>query len=345
MSEYTTKGVGSNIAEVGDFIISEEPMARLVFRSKIHPGGVKGRLIRQRRQGKDDEWKDDTSIDIRTLEKGDSFNVELKTEAVTKLHRVIGELHTHISSNGVEFGTNDYKTVKADSVVISSRNIKTVIQRIIDGEYSSEVLEAFSKSEKINMDTFLDAERVKSRRAVVDTLDERLRPGIKFAEVSGDDSWQKFILNNHWMFGANYLDPIDRARVNINGSMPDFIYPTADGFADILDIKLPTDDVIIEDKNHVGAWKWSTDTNTAIGQIANYIIDIERLRYEIEKAIKTNTGRDVLLLKPRAYILTGNSEKWLPAKKEALRKLNSVLHGIEVITYHDLRQRAKRITE
>jgi hypothetical protein len=127
--------------------------------------------------------------------------------------------------------------------------------------------------------------------------------------------------------------------------MPDFIYPTADGFADILDIKLPTDDVINEDKSHAGAWKWSTDTNTAIGQMANYIIDIERLRYEIEKAIKANTGRDVLLLKPRAYILTGNSEKWLPAKKEALRKLNSVLHGIEVITYHDLRQRAKRITE
>lgn len=343
--EYLTASIGSNIAQVQDFVIAEEPMARLIFRAQIHPRGVRGRLIRQRREAKDDKWSDDTAVDIRTLEKGDTINVELKTDAVSKLYQVITELNAHVSTNGIDPGVNQYKTVRADSVVVNSNNISQVIQKIIDGEYSNEVLDAFSKSENVDLSTFVDAERVKARRAIVSELHTRLQSGVAFPEVRGDSSWQKFILNNHWMFGANYLDPIDRAKVNIKGSMPDFLYPTADGFADILDIKLPTDEVIIEDRSHSGAWRWSGDTNTAIGQITNYIIDIERLRLEIEKEIKMNTGRDVLLLKPRAYILTGNSEKWLPVKKEALRKLNSVLHNIEIITYHDLHMRAQRIIE
>ena len=345
MSEYVTKSVGKDFAEVQDFVIAEEPMARLVFRAQIHPGGVRGRLIRQRRESKDDTWADDTPTDIRTLEKGDNFNVELKTSAVKKFQKAIEDLNAHIATNGIDYGAHKYKTIQADKVVVDSKNISEVIQKIIDGQFSDEVLKAFSESKSVDLATFADAERVRSQRNAVSALENRLLDQHGFPEVNGDGSWQKFILNNHWMFGANYLDPIDRAKINIKGSVPDFLYPTADGFADVLDIKLPTDEVIVEDKSHAGAWKWSPDTNTAIGQMTNYIMDIERLRLEIEKEIKVNTGRDVLLLKPRAYILTGNSEKWLPVKKEGLRKLNSILHGIEVITYHDLMLRAKRIIE
>jgi hypothetical protein len=345
MSEYATKSIGKNIAQVQDFIIAEEPMARLVFRAQIHSGGVRGRLIRQRRVSKDDVWNDDTPVDIRTLEKGESINIELKTETVSKLHSIISELNTHIDTNGIDYGFNSYKTVKSDSIVINSGNISDVIKKIIHGHHSQDVLRAFSENEEIDLTTFTDAERVKTRRKIVQEFQSRLAPGAAYSETKGNDAWQKFVLNNHWMFGANYLEPIDRAKINIRGSMPDFLYPTADGFADVLDIKLPTNDVIVEDNSHAGAWKWSADTNTALGQVTNYIVDIERLRLEIEKDIKANINRDVLLIKPRAYILTGNSERWLPAKKEALRKLNSMLHSIEVITYYDLFLRAKRAIE
>jgi uncharacterized protein (UPF0254 family) len=35
--------------------------------------------------------------------------------------------------------------------------------------------------------------------------------------------------------------------------MPDYLFPTLDGFIDILEIKLPEDDVIIKDTNHIGS--------------------------------------------------------------------------------------------
>lgn len=343
MSEYLTKSIGNNIAQVQDCLIAEESMARLILRAQIYDKGVRGRLIRQRRLSKDDKWIDDSPIDIRSLEKGESFNVELRTSSVDKLYGIITELKCHITTNGVEYGVNKYKTVKSDAILVDSGNIKKIIEQIISGNHSAEVLKAFADSKGIDLQAFADAEQVRGLRKAKDILIARLADEHGYPESNGDNSWQKYILNNNWMFGAKYLDPIDRAKINISGSIPDFIYPTADGFADMLEIKLPSDGVILQDKSHVNSWKWSPGTNAAIGQITNYIIDIERLRLEIEREIKIKTSRDVLLLKPRAFILTGNSGEWTTEKKEALRKLNSILHGIEVITYHDLVLRAERI--
>jgi len=345
MSEYSTKSIGKNIAQVQDFIIDEESMARLILRAQIYDKGVRGRLIRQRRLSKDDKWIDDSPIDIRSLEKGESFNVELRTSSVDKIYGIITELKGHITTNGIDYGEHKYKTVMSEDIIINSNNLKEIIEKIISGNHSANVLKVFSENNSIDLKTFADAELVKAQRNMIRELILRLKGEGNYAEVKGKDSWQKFILNNNWMFGANYLDPIDRTKINISGSMPDFIYPTADGFADILEIKLPKDDVIIEDNGHPGSWKWTPNTNSAIGQTTNYLVDIDRLRLDIEREIKLKTGQDILLLKPRAYILTGNSEEWSNTKKEALRKLNSILHGIEIITYYDLVLRAKRMVE
>ena len=111
--------------------------------------------------------------------------------------------------------------------------------------------------------------------------------------------------------------------------MPDYLFPTVDNFVDILEIKLPKFEVIEKDLSHKGSWIWSKDSNKAIGQVVHYLNDIERL-------IKQNYEKDVILLKPRAYILIGKSDDWTAEKKEGLKKLNYSLHGIEVITYTDL---------
>ena len=39
--------------------------------------------------------------------------------------------------------------------------------------------------------------------------------------------------------------------------MPDYLFPTLDGFVDILEIKLPSFEVIEEDVGHIGSWVWS----------------------------------------------------------------------------------------
>ena len=153
------------------------------------------------------------------------------------------------------------------------------------------------------------------------------------------DSWQKWIYKNNWLFGVQYKRPIEKIKINISGIMPDYLFPTLDGFVDVLEIKLPDDDVILKDQNHRGSWKWSKETNSAIGQVVNYLGEIDRLRLEIEREVNTNYGYSIKLLKPRSYILIGNSTGWDGGKREGLRRMNHALHGIEVLTYKDLLDR------
>ncbi len=338
----TTKSVGKGIAEIGeDFILCEEIMSRLVFQAQIHKKGIRGKLIRQRRESKDDVWVSDKSIDIRTLGKNESINLEVNTETVSNLYRAILKLAKILREKGIEYGENKYAVVNPDSVIITDENKAEIIKKIIDAGYDEEV---WKNLEELNPDlvTKLTYAKIQdTKQKIVTELESRLLKG-DFSETTGSDSWQKWIYRNNWLFGTRYNKPIEKTKINISGIMPDYLFPTLDGFVDVLEIKLPDDEVIISDISHKGSWKWSSETNVAIGQVVNYLCEIDRLRLEIERNIKTEYQFDVSMLKPRAYILIGNSSEWDSVKKEGLRKMNHSLHGIEVLTYHDLLERGKQ---
>lgn len=338
----TTKSVGAGIAEVEeDFILSEEPMSRLVFHAQIHSKGIRGKIIRQRRESKDDSWISDHAIDIRTLGKKESINLNVDTDAVKKFYLAIQKLAKILKQRGVEYGENKYAVVDIDSVIITDENKGAYIKKIIEAGYDEEVWNNLAESNP-SLITKLSYARIQgTKQKIVEELSLRLQTD-KFSETVGDDSWQKWIYKNNWLFGVNYNKPIEKTRINISGIMPDYLFPTLYGFVDVLEIKLPKDEVIVKDLSHSGSWKWTPETNTAIGQVVNYLGEIDRLRLEIERHLKTQYEYKISLLKPRAYILIGNSASWADDKKEGLRKMNHALHGIEVLTYKDLLDRGNQ---
>lgn len=338
----TTKSIGSGIAEVEeDFILCEEPMSRLVFHAQIHKAGIKGKIIRQRRESPDDMWIPDQAINIRTLGKKESINLDVNTEAVKNLYLAFSKLAGILKQRGVEYGENKYAVVDPDSVVITDENKVAYIKKLIEAGYDEEIWVSLVESNP-TLTTKLAYAKLQSRKQeIIDELTARLKTG-GYPETSGSDSWQSWIYKHNWLFGVNYQKPIEKARINLTGIMPDYIFPTLDEFVDILEIKLPNDEVIVEDTSHSGAWKWSKETNTAIGQVVNYLGEVDRLRLEIEKNVLIVYGYELCMLKPRAYILIGNSSDWTNPKKEALRKMNHVLHGIEILTYKDLIDRGNQ---
>jgi len=340
----TTKSLGRGIADVEeDFILCEEPMSRLVFHAQIHKKGIRGKIIRQRRESKDDNWIPDKAINIRELGKNESINIDVNTEAVKNLYSAIFKSAKILKEHGVEYGENKYAVVDPETVIITDANRVAYIKKIIAAGYDKEVWAHLAESNP-SLVTKLSYARIQNtKQKTVKKLKERLQTG-DFFETSGNDSWQKWIYKNNWLFGVNYKKPIEKAKINISGVMPDFLFPTLDGFVDILEIKLPKDDVITDDKSHKGSWKWTSETNTAIGQVVNYLAEIDRLRLEIEKNVKTQYKYDISLLKPRAYILIGDSTGWESAKKEGLRKMNHALHGVEILTYKDLLDRGNQAT-
>ncbi len=336
----TTKSIGRGIAEVGAIVLEEKPLSKLIFKPQIHNRGIRGFIIRQKRSNKSEEWKDEQSIKLKDLADVDGVNFEIPTEGILNLFIGIKKLAVILRENGVEYGENHYEIVDPNSVIITDENKAQFIKKILEAGYEEETWESIVE---LNPDlaTKLSYARIQiERKKVLDELQERFKND--YSETKGDDSWQNWISKNNWLFGVNYRQPIEKAKINLFGIMPDFLYPTIDGFVDVLEIKLPKDEVLMEDVGHKGSWKWTPETNSAIGQVVNYLTEIDRLRFENENTIRNETTDKVLFLKPRAFILIGNSQEWDDQKKEALRKLNYYLHNIEVLTYKDLLDRGNQ---
>lgn len=182
----------------------------------------------------------------------------------------------------------------------------------------------------------------------IEELQERIKREPPHAETRGKNSWQNWIYKNNWLFGIHYQTAIEKEKVGF-GNIPDFLFPTIDGFLDILEIKLPIHDVILKDDSHSGSYRWSQKASEAIGQVVNYLHQLELHQLEIQQKIireypdKYKSG--IFSIKPRAFILISNKDGWNEIKVEALRKLNYSLHGIEVLTYTDLLNRGLEIVE
>lgn len=171
-------------------------------------------------------------------------------------------------------------------------------------------------------------------------LEQRLQEDCP--EDSGSNSWQNWIYKNNWFFATQYAEPLPKENVGFH-NIPDFLFPTLDGFIDVLKIKRPTFEVIEEDRSHHGSYKWSKEANIGIGQVVNYLNQIGLHQLEIVKQIEDKHSVRLSAVKPRGIILIGNSDKWTREKREALRNLNHSLHCIEVITYTDLLRRGKSL--
>jgi len=338
--EIKTQSVGSGVAKTTPISLDGTPETKIQFHPTLHGKGVSGSIVKFKKDKKTD-WKTLKQSDFKhhALAPMEKIDIPISTEALKKLVEEV-QSRENIVKDGVKYGKHEYITVEKNKViVIDDHNKKGLLEQILKKGYSDEFWKLITGSEPELADKLSAGHLQMQRRKVLYVLKERLTK--TFPETKGADSWQVWIFSNNWLFGSNYREPIEKQRINISGIMPDYLFPTIDGFVDILEIKLPNDEVILSDSNHKGSWRWTEETNTAIGQVVNYLSEIDRLRLEIEKNIKVEYKKEISLLKPRAFILIGNSEHWDSVKKEALRKLNHSLHGIEVLTYFDLIQRGE----
>lgn len=269
-----------------------------------------------------------------------------------------GFLHTAFpadfeSSKG-KISTDELKKVENEfGVVMKQLSEKTKNKKIILQETTKFIENLKNEKYELKRDIDLLKElKEKSNIYYYQTklreLNERLSGKINFKETSGKNSWQSWIYSNHWIFGITYRKPIEKEQVGFS-QIPDYLFPTLDGFIDILEIKLPNKEVILKDDNHSGSFKWSGETSEAIGQVVNYLSELELHQLEIKQTLERTYCKEnnieIYSIKPRAFIVIGNKDDWDEYKIEALRKLNYSLHGIEVLTYSDLQQRGQNIIQ
>lgn len=147
-----------------------------------------------------------------------------------------------------------------------------------------------------------------------------------------EEVWQQFFETNPWILGSDFVEILDE-RVIDEESITDIPVKDYDGFVNIIELKLPTEEFWTQDIMPI------SNLTKAIVQCMRYVTEMERRMNDHKKLSKLGAS----ILKPRITLLFGRSSDWNDDKREQFRILNSSFHNISILTYDHVLLRAQNI--
>jgi hypothetical protein len=186
-----------------------------------------------------------------------------------------------------------------------------------------------------------DINEVAERNKAVQIFEEILNDNVKFEECKkrleigkNEEVWQKFFEQNSWVLGSDFVQVLEE-RVLDEDSITDLPVKDYDGFVNIIELKLPTEDFWTQEINPV------SNLTKAIMQCMRYITETERRMNDKKKTDSLGAN----ILKPRITLIYGRSNDWDDKQREQFKILNSSFHNISILTYDHVLNRAKKIME
>lgn len=153
-----------------------------------------------------------------------------------------------------------------------------------------------------------------------------------------EQKFQSLLERNWWMLGGRYVRLIELRNLT-EQEIVDLLLQTADGYFEVVELKRAGVQLFVEDHNTLIP---SAEVHRAMNQAATYIGEIEARRDNYARRY----GFDPFKL--RAKVVIGYISKQQPnepTRREALRRYNSHLHSIEVVTYDELDRIAEQVVE
>lgn len=188
---------------------------------------------------------------------------------------------------------------------------------------------------------FLKAEAMSSIAIKAVEIDSLKRLAAEFkAELNNqhpESWWQNYIQARILLMQQGYIRPVEKMNVAIgNTKYPDFALVTHDNYLDILEIKKPDTTILKEDKSR-GNYHWDAEISRAIIQVENYLEHIANQAAEVRSFVKDNYALELKVVRPRGFILAGNSAEFSAQKqRDDFRLLSHGLKNVTVITYDEL---------
>lgn len=350
----TTKSIAPGVADVEeDFVLSEEPMSRLVFHAQIHNKGIKGKIIRQRRESKQDFWVPEEAIDIRTLGKKESINLSLDTASVGRLYEAISKLANILAKRGVQYGEKQYAVVDPDSVIINNSNKATYIRKLIEAGYSEDVWSNLAESDP-SLVTKLSYARVFSERKKV------LKEFYRSLSLSKDESyWQQYFKKNTWIFGYGlkyqFLNLItDQPKYSGSAyhgkgeQRGDFLMNSEaeKKFTMLVEIKKPDTELVLREEYRSGTWKLGHEMLWAVSQIQINCSSWFRDGSKHDDARDDLENNQIYTYEPKGILVIGHTSQLNNRTKiQTFEAYRRGLLNPEIITFDELYNRAKFIIE
>lgn len=350
MDIITTQSRGNNFVEVEqDFILEDTPRTRTVFRAAMHTGGIRGDIIRFRKDV-NGECEEIVPVNFNSLHPDDGIKITLATEPTKILYEKLKELEVLLEERGIHYGVRDFAVADARAIVINDRNKAAIIRRLLEEDLGQEVWDALVQSNP-DIATRLANSKLHEDRVVVLHQFEAMLSNDSLNE----DAWQSFFESNTWIFGYGLRYQILRviqtqpnfggAAVNrLGGQRGDFLTATEaeTRYTCLVEIKKPDTQLLQREEYRNGAWGISADLSGAISQI-----QVNCAQWEITDA-RNDHNRELLAniytIHPRGIVIIGNTnqlENW--DKRNSFERFRRELSNPEIITYDELYERAKFI--
>ncbi len=190
----------------------------------------------------------------------------------------------------------------------------------------------------------LSHEKIEEKLSALDSFEKLIgEKGIK--EVA---DIQTELRKMPWIFGPEY-ETLD-VRGAGEAGIPDARLKRIDGMSDVLEIKLPSEELFREDTQ--GRQFASRKLSEAIGQLTGYL---EYYYSEYRQQNDDETSKEILTdtrgnyYRPKGFLLIGRREiqngtgtkTAVNADPKRLRRFMAYTHWIEILTYDDLIERAR----
>ncbi|MFH1769919.1 MAG: Shedu immune nuclease family protein [Parcubacteria group bacterium] len=181
-------------------------------------------------------------------------------------------------------------------------------------------------------------------------------------ENSDSESWwQSFFEKNKWIFGygLNYIILKEEQAQPVYGGVSydgrggqkgDYLMRTSGvlHFTALVEIKTPATKLLTGSKEiRNGAWSLSKDLTDAVSQIQANIHIWEKQGSETTQNKDKLEKKSIYTVRPKGIVIVGSLEELMNDRSrwETFQRFRNSLHGIEIITFDELLERARFIVE
>lgn len=311
---------------------------RLVNNPKSSDNTVEFALVAQRRGKSAAEWEDIPGDTLANMKAGDIRKISLDTtETKSLLEHLISLYQIDISE--IQSRRVILEVADLDQVIRTDLGRAGVIRQLLQGDHGEEIWNQLSELYPKLADKFSVNRIFEKRQQALQQFEREI------GQPHDEQYWQDFLTTNKWIFGSSNIAIIQERRVGIHHTT-DIPFEVEGRFVDIVELKRPDIDFWAQMPRAGGNYKYRGkyliphyELSGAVAQVAEYILRAEKQLDSLD--YRADHG-GVIPLKPRGIVVHGRSEGWDEEEWMAYRLMNDELHGIQVITFDILLDRAKR---
>ena len=157
--------------------------------------------------------------------------------------------------------------------------------------------------------------------------------------------WQRFLQKYILLFNTSYVNVVEKLSVDLRGKYPDFLLVNVYGYIDIYEIKKPTTNLLRHDDSRDNYY-WDVEVSKAISQTEKYVQMLVKKDLEVREIINEKCGIEVKIVRPRGFIVVGNSSQFIDNKmNDDFRLLSSSLKNVDIILYDELMGNLENLLE